>query len=112
VPEEYMEKVIDIRKFRRVDTDRFRNKKFEYASTGIVDRFDEIGSEFMEDIFELSDGDYIISDESLLSDMLMDFTEEEIRNRIIEKYGINIEDVGNTLFCDIFSCIHQNKKST
>ena len=107
-----MKKVIDFTKFRRAGTDRFRNKKFEYASTEMVDRFDEIRSEFLEDIFELSDGDYIVSDESLLSDMVMDFTEEEIRNRIIEKYGINIEDVGNTLFCDIFSRIHQNKKST
>jgi hypothetical protein len=112
VPEENMKKEYDFSKFWKVDPDRFKNAKFEHASTDMIIMFDEIKSEFMKDIFELSDGDYLISDESLLSDMLMDRTEEEIRERIKEKYGIKIEDVGNTLFCDIFSRIHQNKKST
>jgi hypothetical protein len=111
VREENMKKEYDFSKFRKVDRDRFKNAKFEYASTDIVDRFAEIKSEFMKNIFELPDEDYLISDESLLSDMFMDWAEEEIRERTKEKYGINIEDVGNTLFCDIFSRIHQNKKS-
>jgi hypothetical protein len=112
VPEENMKKEYDFSKFRKVDPDRFKNAKFEYASTDMIDTYDEIKSEFMKDVFELSDGDYMISDESLLSDMLMVRTEEDIRERINEKYGIKIEDVGNTLFCEIFSRIHQNKKST
>lgn len=107
-----MKKVIEFSKFRKKNPDRFKNAKFEYASTDIIDRFAEIKAEFMKDIFELSDEDYLISDESLISDMFMDWKEEEIRERIKEKYGINIEDVGDTLFCDIFSQIHKNKKST
>lgn len=107
-----MKKVIEFSKFRKVDPDRFKNAKFEYASTDIVDSFAEIKAEFMNDIFELSEEVYLISDESLLSDMFMDWTEEEIREKIKEKYGITIEDVGGTLFCDIFSRIHKNKKST
>ncbi len=107
-----MEKIIDINKFRKTVSDRFKNVNFEYVSTEMVDRFAEIKAEFMKDIFELSEGNYLISDESLLSDMFMDWTEEELRERIKEKYGINIEDVENTLFCDIFSRIHHIKKST
>lgn len=105
-----MKKVIDISRFRKAAPDRSKNAKFEYASTDIVDRFAEIKTEFMKDIFGLSEEEYLISDESSLSDMFMDWTEEEIRERIKEKYGISIEDIGSTLFCDIFSRIHKNKK--
>ena len=107
-----MKKIIDINKYRKVDPDRFKNKKIEYALTDIVDSFSDIRSEFMKEIFELSEGDYLISDESLLSDMFMDWSEEEIRERIKVKYGIEIFNVGSTLICDILSRIQSNKNST
>lgn len=107
-----MKKVIDFNKFHKVNPDRFKNKKIEYASTCIVDQHAEIKAEFMKNIFELSEEDYVISDESLLSDMFMDWTEAEIKEKIKEEYDINIEDVGNTLFCDIFSQIHMKNKCT
>ena len=41
-----MKKVIEFSKFRKKNPDRFKNAKFEYASTDIIDRFAEIKADF------------------------------------------------------------------
>lgn len=107
-----MEEEYDFSKFRRINRDRFKNAEFECAPTDNIDLFEEIRIEFMEDIFEMSDGTYLLTDESTLSDMLMDYSEEEIKDKIMKKYEIDLEDVGNTLLCHLFSQIHRKQYGT
>jgi hypothetical protein len=54
-----------------VSRGRFKGKKITFASTARVEEFAQIASEFMGEIFDLSPGQYAISDES----DIRDFTE-------------------------------------
>ena len=87
---------------------RYKGKKISFASSSRVDILREIANEFMLEIFEFSVGDYLITDESCLSD----FTEmgsadvSPIWQRIEDHYGIRANDVSSDRLVDIFSEIH------
>lgn len=88
---------------------RFKGKKITYASTERIDEFTQLSSEFMEQIFDLEPGEYLISDES----DVLDFTDmgssdaSEIWKRITEIYGVSLADVGSGRLVDIFAVITQ-----
>lgn len=84
---------------------RFKGKKITFASTERIEEFAQIASGFMEEIFELLPGDYIISDESDVSDFTgMESSDtSEIWKRISEVYGIEQSDVGSGRFVYIFA---------
>ena len=90
---------------------RFKGKKITFASTERIEEFTQIASEFMEEIFELPPGDYVISEES----GILDFTgmgssdTSEIWKRINEIYGIEQSDVGSGRFVDIFAEIARRR---
>ncbi|MBI1732496.1 MAG: hypothetical protein HYR49_06970 [Gammaproteobacteria bacterium] len=74
---------------------RFKGKKITFASTERIEEFAQIASEFMGEVFNLFQGDYVISDES----DVRDFTEmgssdtSEIWKRINEVYGVEQSDI-------------------
>ena len=86
---------------------RFKGKKITYASTERIDEFTQLSSEFMEQVFDLDPGEYLITDES----DLLDFTDmassdaSEIWKRITEIYGVSLADVRCGRFVDIFAAI-------
>jgi hypothetical protein len=89
----------------------FKGKKITFASTERIEEFAHIASEFMEKIFELQPGEYLISDES----DIRDFTElgssdaSEIWKRIKDAYGVEQSDVGSGRLVNIFAEIAQRR---
>jgi hypothetical protein len=91
--------------------DRFKGKTITYASTERIDEFTQLSNEFMEQIFDLEPGEYLISDES----DLLDFTDfassdtTETWKRITAAYGVSLADVGSERFVNIFTVITQRR---
>jgi hypothetical protein len=89
----------------------FKGKKVTFAETEGIEAFYEISTEFMEAIFELLPGEYLITDESDISD----FTEagsadsSDIWNRISEVYGIERAEVESERFISIFAEIARRR---
>jgi hypothetical protein len=79
-------------------------KEIEFASTSRTEETQKIADEFMFEIFDYEAGEYLISDESILSDFTDFFTKEttQIWRRIEDQYGINAEDVASEKLIDIF----------
>ena len=94
----------DNRVFRR---GQFSGKKITFAATDQIESFTQLASEFMEIIFDLEPGDYLITDESTL----LDFTDfdssdtSEFWTQITEHYGIGLQDVGSEYLVRIFGAI-------
>lgn len=90
---------------------RFKGKKITYASTERIAEFAQLSSEFMEQVFDLEPGEYLISDES----DLLDFTDmespdtAEIWKRITEIYCVSPADVGSERLMNIFTLIAQRR---
>jgi len=90
----------------------FKGKKITFASTAQIEDLQQIANEFMEEIFDLLPGEYLISDES----DLCDFTEmgssdtSTIWAGITSHYGIKEFEVGSSRFVDIFTEIARRRK--
>jgi len=88
-----------------------KTRKITFASTDRVDEFGRLASEFMEEIFELLPGEYLISDESDIRDFT-DFGSSDtsdIWKRIKGLYGFEQSDVGSGRFVNIFAEIAQRR---
>ena len=86
-------------------------KKITFASTERVDEFGQLASEFMDEIFELLPGEYLISDESDIRDFT-DFGSSDtsdIWKRIKDFYGFEQSDVGSGGFVNIFAEIARRR---
>ena len=70
----------------------FQGKRIELAPTEGVDLFTEAGEEFMQRIFGLEPGSYLITDESSLADFVgVDKVElPDIQCKIADAYGVDI----------------------
>ncbi|OGT83228.1 MAG: hypothetical protein A3H91_15110 [Gammaproteobacteria bacterium RIFCSPLOWO2_02_FULL_61_13] len=83
----------------------FEGKRITFASTEQIESFAQLTNAFMENIFDLEPGEYLITDES----DLRDFTDmgsadtSKIWLSITEHYGIDHSDVGSERFVKIFS---------
>ena len=90
---------------------RFKGKKITFASTERIEEFAQLAQDFMERVFDLEPGEYLISDES----DVLDFTEmgssdtSEIWKRIEKIYGIARADVGPGRLVDILTHITRAK---
>ena len=74
------------------------------APTDTIEQFAEIISAFMFDVFDLMPGEYLLTDEALLSDFV-EFGQSDtskIWNRIQVEYGFIREDVDSEALVDIF----------
>jgi len=90
---------------------RFRGKKVTFASTERIEEFAQLTDEFMEQIFGLEPGEYLITDES----DVRDFTEmgssdsSQIWKRIDKVYGIVSADVRSGRLVDILTEVAQRR---
>ena len=88
-----------------IRTGPLKGKKITFASTEQVESFAQLTNEFMENIFDLEPGEYLLTDES----DLLDFADmgagdtSKIWLSITEHYGIDRSDVGSERFVKIFS---------
>lgn len=89
----------------------FKGKRIEFASTSDINRFREISEDFMNKIFGLEPGEYLISDESSLYDFTgVDEMElPDIHKRIQEMYNIDVSDIESRNLIDIFRRIDDRK---
>lgn len=89
---------------KRISHGRFKGKKVTFAPTTRIEDFTDLANEFMEVLFELLPGEYLISDES----DLLDFTEmgssdtSELWKRIKAIYGIEALDTDSGRLVNIF----------
>lgn len=85
--------------------------KIEYAPTSKVKMLARVANDFMQEIFDLEPGSYVISDES----DLRDFTDFGVSNtlplwkRITAYYAIEQSDVGSKRLVDIFLAIERRQ---
>ena len=65
--------------------------KVELAPTDGVDAFEDYAREFFDVVLEASRDDYLITDESLLADVLTEESPAQAEQRLLELYGIDVE---------------------
>ena len=89
----------------------FKGKRIEFASTSGINRFREISEDFMNKIFGLEPGEYLISDESSLYDFtgLDEMELPDIHKKIQEMYNIDVSDIKSRNLLDIFRRIGDSK---
>ena len=86
----------------------FKGKRIQFASTTGIDMFQGIAEDFMERIFGLKPGEYLITDESSLTDFAgvdeMELT--NIQKKIREVYDEDVSDIGHGNLVEIIMRIH------
>ena len=87
----------------------FKGRKVKIADATYVSIFEGIGEEFMRSVFEMEPGDYLITDESSLSDFvcIFDHNMAPIYRRIQETYGLTAADLPSEILYEIFAFIHK-----
>lgn len=89
-----------------------KRKKITYAATDRLDDYRQLAYDFMAEVFDLLPGDYLITDESTLSDFTEFGTSDtsQIWSRITEAYTINRADAPSEKLVDIFAAIDRHRK--
>ena len=89
----------------------FKGKRIEFAPTTGIDLFREVAEDFMRRIFDFEPGDYLISDESSLSDFtgVEDMALRDIQQKIREVYDVDVSDLASSNLLEIFARLHYRK---
>ena len=97
--------------YRIIESGRFKGKKITFAPTNGVDMFSEISEDFMNQIFDFEPGDYLISDESILSDFtdLDEIGLGDIHKKIQAVYDVDVSDIQSGNLLEIFTRLHHNR---
>ena len=88
-----------------------KDLRIEIASIGKIELLAHVAKEFMQEIFDLEPGSYVISDESGLRDFT-DFGVSDtipLWKRITAFYAIDQSDVGSGRLVDIFLAIERRQ---
>lgn len=96
---------------RIIPSGPFKGKKIELAPTDGVDMFQSLAEEFMEAIFEMEPGSYLITDESSLRDFkgVADMDLRHMREKIRSVFDVDVTDIRSGSLVDIFTRIHQQR---
>jgi hypothetical protein len=88
----------------------FKGKRIEFAPTDELDMFRGLADEFMEEIFRMEPGSYLITDESSLQDFrgVEDLELPDIHDKIREVYGVDVSDIRSGNLVEIFARIHKH----
>ena len=88
----------------------FKGKRIEFAPTEELDMFRSLADEFMEEIFCMEPGSYLITDESSLRDFqgVEDMELPDIHGKIQEVYGVDVSDIVSGNLVEIFVRIHKH----
>lgn len=87
----------------------FKGKKIEMVPTDGVDMFQSLVEEFMEAIFGMEPGSYLITDESSLRDFkgVGDLELADMHRKIRRVYDVDVSDIQSGNLVEIFTRIHQ-----
>ena len=96
---------------RIIPSGPFKGKKIEFAPTTGIDKFRAISEDFMNKVFGLEPGEYLISDESSLYDFtgLDEMELTDIHNKIREIYNIDVSDIKSRNLLEIFKRVSDGK---
>ena len=88
----------------------FKGKRIELACTDELDMFRSLAEEFMEEIFCMEPGSYLITDESSLRDFqgVEDLELPAIHRKVLEVYGVDVSDIVSGNLVEIFVRIHKH----
>lgn len=94
-----------------IPSGRFKGRKIVFASTDVLDLFPTLAEEFMEAIFQMEPGTYLISDESCLRDFegVDDMDLRAIEATIRATFGIDVNNVESVKIVDVLSQIHRER---
>ena len=72
--------------------------------------FRSLADEFMEEIFSMEPGSYLITDESSLRDFqgVEDLELPDIHRKIFEVYGVDVSDIVSGNLVEVFVRIHKH----
>ena len=87
-----------------------KGKRIEFAPTDELDMFRSLADEFMEEIFSMEPGSYLITDESSLRDFqgVEDLGLPDVHEKIREVYGVDVSDIISGNLVEIFARIHRH----
>ena len=85
-----------------------KGNKIELAPTAGIEMFEGIAEDFMQRIFNLEAGDYLITDESSLYDFtgVDDMKLADIYRKIENEYGLDVSDLKSGNLLEIFVRVH------
>jgi hypothetical protein len=88
-----------------------KGKKIEFASTTEIDKLRTISEDFMNKIFGLEPGEYLISDESSLYDFigLNEIELPDTHKKIQEIYNIDVSDIKSRNLLEVFKRTSESK---
>ncbi len=88
----------------------FKGKRIEFAPTDELEMFRSLAEEFMEEIFCMEPGSYLITDESSLRDFQgeEDLEMPDIHRKIREVYGVDVSDIVSGNLVEVFARIHRH----
>jgi hypothetical protein len=91
----------------------FKGKKIELAPTDGVDMFQSLAEEFMEAIFGMEPGSYLITDGSRLHDFkgVGDLELADMHRKIRCVYDVDVSDIQSGNLVEIFTRIHRHTYS-
>lgn len=84
-----------------------KGTRIELASQTGIELFEAIAEDFMRRIFGFDPGDYLITDESSLSDF--NDEKEDLYPKIQAEYGLDVSDLRGGYLLDIFVRIHDRE---
>jgi hypothetical protein len=86
----------------------FKGKRVELAPTDDLEMFRSFADQFMQEIFSMEPGSYLITDESSLRDFqgVEDLELPDIHRKIREVYDIDVSDIVSGNLVDVFARIH------
>ncbi len=91
----------------------FKGKRIELAPTDDLEMFRSFADEFMEEIFNMEPGSYLITDESSLWDFqgVEDLELPDIHRKIREVYNVDVSDIVSGNLIEVFARIHRHTYS-
>lgn len=97
---------------RIIPSGPFKGKRIEMAPTTGVDVFADIVEGFMERILGFEPGEYLITDESTLTDFIGLADEAklgDLQQRIRDEYGVEVADLQSGNLLEIFMRLHRSR---
>jgi hypothetical protein len=82
------------------------------APTGSVDALEELAREFFEVVLEADRDNYLITDESLLCDVLTEESPAAAEQRLLDRYGVDVEAAPCMKLVDVFERMRAARRIT
>jgi len=97
---------------RIIPSGPFKGNKIEFAPTTGIKKFRAISEDFMNKVFGLEPGEYLISDESNLYDFsgLDEMQLPDIHKKIQEMFNIDVSEIKSRNLLEIFKRISDSKR--